>query len=88
MSSRGSENKIILIKRKTRLEELVVRYNTIQQAQFYIERLGADFSDYLSEDFQYRKAVETAVTELSAIGGSRCWSGSMCRISSSGLRIP
>lgn len=68
MSSRGSENKIILIKRKTRLEELVVRYNTIQQAQFYIERLGADFSDYLSEDFQYRKAVETAVTELSAIG--------------------
>ncbi|MEK3902658.1 sugar kinase [Paenibacillus sp. FSL R7-0179] len=68
MSTRGSENKIILVKRKTRLEELVVRYNTIQQAQFYIERLGADFSDYLSEDFQYRKAVETAVTELSAIG--------------------
>lgn len=68
MSTRGSENKIILIKRKTRLEELVVRYNTIQQAQFYIERLGADFSDYLSEDFQYRKAVETAVTELSSIG--------------------
>ncbi|WNS41135.1 sugar kinase [Paenibacillus sp. MMS20-IR301] len=66
--SRLSENKIILIKRNTRLEELVVRYNTIQQAQFYIERLGADFSDYLSEDFHYRKALETAVTELSAIG--------------------
>ncbi|MHA6531262.1 NAD(+)/NADH kinase [Paenibacillus sp. BAC0078] len=68
MSSRASENKIILIKRKTRLEELVVRYNTIQQAQFYIERLGADFSDYMSEDFHYRKAVETAVIELSAVG--------------------
>lgn len=68
MSSPVSENKIILIKRKTRLEELVVRYNTIQQAQFYIERLGADFSDYLSEDFTYRKAVEAAVTELSAAG--------------------
>ena len=65
---RTTENKIILIKRKTRLEELVVRYNTIQQAQFYIERLGADFSDYLSEDFNYRKAVETAVTSLSAAG--------------------
>ncbi|KAI7255593.1 hypothetical protein KC345_g11109, partial [Hortaea werneckii] len=50
------------------MAELVVRYNTIQQAQFYIERLGADFSDYLSEDFNYRKAVETAVTELSAVG--------------------
>lgn len=68
MSSRASENKIILIKRKTRLEELVVRYNTIQQAQFYIERLGADFSDYISEDFHYRKAVETAVIELGAVG--------------------
>ncbi|QSF45935.1 diacylglycerol kinase catalytic domain-containing protein [Paenibacillus tianjinensis] len=65
---RMSENKIVLIKRKTRLEELVVRYNTIQQAQFYIERLGADFSDYISEDLNYRKAVETAVIELSAVG--------------------
>lgn len=68
MSSRMSENKIVLIKRKTRLEELVVRYNTIQQAQFYIERLGADFSDYIREDQTYRKAVETAVIELSALG--------------------
>lgn len=68
MSSRTSENKIVLIKRKTRLEELVVRYNTIQQAQFYIERLGADFSDYINEDYNYRSAVETAVIELSAIG--------------------
>lgn len=66
--TRSSENKIILIKRKTRLEELVVRYNTIQQAQFNIERLGADFSDYISEDFHYRKAVETAVIELGAVG--------------------
>nr|WP_260510366.1 sugar kinase [Paenibacillus typhae] len=65
---RMSENKIVLVKRKTRLEELVVRYNTVQQAQFYIERLGADFSDYISEDLTYRKAVETAVIELSALG--------------------
>lgn len=70
MSSGGrvSENKIVLVKRKTRLEELVVRYNTVQQAQFYIERLGADFSDYISEDLTYRQAVETAVIELSALG--------------------
>lgn len=70
MSSGGriSENKIVLVKRKTRLEKLVVRYNTVQQAQFYIERLGADFSDYISEDLTYRQAVETAVIELSALG--------------------
>ncbi|WP_438350027.1 sugar kinase [Paenibacillus sp. FA6] len=68
MSDRMTENKIVLIKRKTRLEELVVRYNTIQQAQFHIERLGADFSDYISEDYNYRTAVEMALVELSAMG--------------------
>jgi NAD kinase len=68
MSGVTSENKIILVKRKTRLEELVVRYNTIQQAQFYIERLGADFSDYVTEDYNYRTAVEQAVMELGSIG--------------------
>ncbi|NUU63598.1 sugar kinase [Paenibacillus agri] len=68
MSGARSENKIVLVKRKTRLEELVVRYNTIQQAQFYIERLGADFSDYVSEDFNYRAAVQQAVIELGALG--------------------
>ncbi|GGG00319.1 sugar kinase [Paenibacillus albidus] len=68
MSTRGSENKLILIKRKTRLEEIVVRYNTTQQAQFYIERLGADFSDYIAEDRNYRNAVETAVMELGSLG--------------------
>jgi NAD kinase len=61
-------HKIILIKRRTRLEELVVRYNTIQQAQFYIERLGADFGDYLAEDERYRKAVAYAAAELNAYG--------------------
>jgi NAD kinase len=59
---------MVLIKRKTRLEELVVRYNTIQQAQFHIERLGADFSDYITEDFNYRTAVETAIILLSSMG--------------------
>ena len=51
-------NKVILVTRKTRLAELISKYNTIQQAQFYIEHLGADFSDYLKEDENYRRAVE------------------------------
>lgn len=68
MSSRMSENKIVLVKRKTRLEELIVRYNTIQQAQFYIERLGADFTDYIQEDQNYRHAVEESMLILQTIG--------------------
>lgn len=68
MNSRISENKIVLVKRKTRLEELIVRYNTIQQAQFYIERLGVDFTDYIQEDQNYRHAVEQSMLVLQTIG--------------------
>lgn len=56
MADRGM-NKIVLVTRKTRLQELVYKYNTVEQARFYIEHLGADFSDYLKEDEVYRKAV-------------------------------
>ena len=56
MADRGM-NKIVLVTRKTRLQELVYKYNTVEQARFYIEHLGADFSDYLKEDEVYRKVV-------------------------------
>ncbi|ETT32806.1 hypothetical protein C161_22644 [Paenibacillus sp. FSL R5-192] len=65
---RMSEHKLILVKRRTRLEELVVRYNTVQQAQFYIERLGADFSDYMEEDRRYRLSVQQAQQQLGQLG--------------------
>jgi NAD kinase len=52
-----SERKIVLIVRDTRLDELVARFNTVQQVQFYVEHLGADFSDYLEEHRNYRAAV-------------------------------
>lgn len=51
-------NKIVLVTRKTRLEELVYKYNTLEQAKFYIEHLGVDFSDYLEEDQRYQQAVK------------------------------
>jgi len=50
-----TENKIILIIRQTRLDELISRFNTIGQAKFYIEHLGADFSDYQQENDIYKK---------------------------------
>ena len=50
---RLSENKIILVVRQTRLDELVAKYNTLAQAQFYVEHLGSDFSDYMNEDRRY-----------------------------------
>ncbi|MBO4311193.1 MAG: sugar kinase [Lachnospiraceae bacterium] len=52
-------NKIIIIKTKTRLEELKRRYNTVEQAKFYVEHLGADFRDYEDEHRKYYEALET-----------------------------
>ena len=57
MTDRGM-NKVVLVKRRTRYEELKRRYNTIEQAKFYIEHLGADFSDYELEDRNYNNALE------------------------------
>lgn len=50
-------NKIIIITRKTRLQELVYKYNTVAQAKFYMEHMGIDFSDYEREDEVYQRAV-------------------------------
>ncbi len=65
---RASENKIVLIIRKTRLEELIGRFNTESQARFYIEHLGADFSDYKREHERYKASVLDAQRFLSSLG--------------------
>jgi len=65
---RLTENKIILVTRTTRLEELMARFNTIGQAKFYIEHLGADFSDYETEHKAYKMAVKESETQLTALG--------------------
>jgi NAD kinase len=49
--------KIIVVTRKTRLQELVERFNTREQAKFYIEHMGLDFADYDLEHAMYMAAV-------------------------------
>ena len=63
-----TENKIVLITRRTRLDELVARFNTVSQARFYVEHLGADFSDYLKEHETYLAAVAQAESILKEQG--------------------
>lgn len=65
---RLTENKIILVVRETRLEELKARFNTVSQARFYVEQLGGDFNDYEQEDAAYRRAVEQAQQQLGLLG--------------------
>jgi NAD kinase len=65
---RLTENKIVLVTRSTRLEELIARFNTREQARFYIEHLGSDFSDYEREDATYRAALSETRTALEKLG--------------------
>ncbi len=66
--NRLTDNKIVLVTRPTRLAELVVRFNTVSQARFYIEHQGADFLDYQREDETYHHALVEAQTVLAELG--------------------
>ena len=52
-------DKIVLVTRKTRLEELIERFNTRAQAQFYIQHAGGDFSTYVAEHDVYQRSLES-----------------------------
>lgn len=62
------QDKIILVTRKTRLEELVERFNTRKQAKFYIEHMGVDFSDYEREHEVYAEALRRLRHDLENLG--------------------
>jgi hypothetical protein len=65
-----SENKIILVTRKTPLDELIVRYNTKDQARFVIESQDADFQDYIDEHelyYQQRQEAERVLKSISRV---------------------
>lgn len=50
--------KIIVVTKKTPLQELVDRFGTRDQARFYLRQSGADFSEYEDFDARYRSALE------------------------------
>lgn len=56
--------KLVIVTRKTRMEELILRFNTRAQAKFYIEHAGGDFADYEREDAAYRQALGTVRAAL------------------------
>ncbi|MGN6644701.1 MAG: sugar kinase, partial [Verrucomicrobiota bacterium] len=65
--NRLTDNKIVLVTRPTRLAELVIRFNTVSQARFYVEHQGADFSDYIREDETYHRALSEAQLALAQV---------------------
>ncbi|MCC8961159.1 sugar kinase [Bradyrhizobium sp. Pear76] len=63
-----NDRKIVLVTRKTRLEELIAKYLTAAQARFYVEHLGADFSDYQREHDVYQAERRVTVQALEQWG--------------------
>jgi NAD kinase len=59
--------KIVLVTRKTRLEGLVERFNTREQARFYLDHSGGDFSQYEVEHAVYTAAFKTLREQLARL---------------------
>lgn len=66
--SAANDRKVVLITRRTRLEDLIARFLTAEQAKFYVEHLGADFSDYEREHAAYQSARLAAMQTLEQWG--------------------
>ena len=62
------DQKFVLITRKTRMQELIERFNTWPQAKFYLEHNDVDVQDYLDEHDLYIERVKTAEIVLRAFG--------------------
>jgi len=65
-----SDRKVVLVTRHSRIEELIARFHTPDQARFYVEHLGADFSDYVAEHERYlvaRRTVESALSSCARV---------------------
>jgi NAD kinase len=49
--------KIVVVTQKTALEELVERYNTREQARFYLEQMGISFAEYQAAHDTYHVSL-------------------------------
>ena len=56
--------KIVVVTKKTQLEELIERYNTREQARFYIEHLGQNFDKYEAQHETYKNACAQLKAQL------------------------
>jgi NAD kinase len=60
--------KIVVVTRRTRLEEVVDRFNTLPQAKFYIEHMGLDFAEYEQEHEVFQSAARAVLHDLAHLG--------------------
>lgn len=65
---RVSDRNIILVHRETRLDGLIRRHNTREQAAFYLQSRGDRVADYQDEDRELKQAIESAEKILRQYG--------------------
>ena len=68
MSKRDRQSRFILVTRKTRMQELIERFNTWPQARFYLEHNQVDAQDYLDEHDLYQQRLQQAEQVLKRLG--------------------
>lgn len=56
--------RIVIVTKKTALEELTYRLNTREQARFYLEQNQISFAEYERSDTVYQQAVQTVRQQL------------------------
>src|SRR6476620_7265625 len=57
-------DKAIIVTSKTRLESLIERFNTRDQARFYIEHSGDDFKEYEEEHNVFHLTLDAVVRTI------------------------
>jgi NAD kinase len=57
-SGRAAFEKVVIVTRKTELEELVARFNTAPQARFYLEQAGQDFTPITAGHEHYQAVLD------------------------------
>ncbi|MCG9534829.1 MULTISPECIES: sugar kinase [Providencia] len=65
---RNNDVRFVLVMRKTRLQELIERFNTWPQAKFYLEHNHVEVSDYLNEHDLYQRQLIQAESILKSSG--------------------
>ena len=66
--AKGSDRRIVLVTRQTRIDELIHRHNTLAQARFVIESQGLAFDDYLAEDRVFKLQLANLKSALDRFG--------------------
>ncbi len=64
----NTDRKLVLISRRTRYQELLNKYGTHGQAEFYLKHLGESFAHYEQEHLAYLSVYQQTLESLKQVG--------------------